>query len=994
MSPVICLLLSSLAHGATIFKTSTSSISQSNSADWSSTSGVVAPMPAASGDVAEFGALTGPTTTFTLSENVTLEGLRFADGLSSPITLGASAHQLQLGASGMVFTTNSQNVKISQNLTLTSTQTWEADLMQRGMEIDGSIASSAATHELTLKGNFTNEHGTTLNPAIATAAGANPRAFVFSGSTANTYTGKTIVETGLLILKKTNGVTAVAGDLDIKGASAVYLAADHQIASTAVLNITGGGKLILNGRAQTIGGLNGSTSTSLVEATSGGGIASTLHIHTALGSSYHFNGGIFRDGGSQPLSIVKSGAGTQIVNGSMQFTGGLTVNEGIFVIRANGNNNNSGNVRVIHDWKSNIQIGVSGTLQLDHTNAVVFTESLTRKISGAGRVEKTGTGTIRLTADNTGHTGSVTITAGSLEVSGGLAINNLSAVILSNTANAGLTVVDSEGVGSLAGGGVTGGNISLGSQTLTVGYNNTSTTYSGIISGTGNFTKVGSGTQTLSGSNTFSGVALIESGILSIQGGTAIADIGTVRLSTTDASATFHVAASEVIGRLEGGSATGGLVDLRVNALTVSEGNFAGKITGIDRGPADVTLQHKFSSLIKAGAGTLYLTNTTSDYKGFTELHAGILNVASIGDVGQASSIGQRMVENSFSDVGLIFRGGTLQYTGATAQSTNRAVRIDINGGAYIDASGSNHDATLSFTRTSSPDFFVSSGNRQLTLTGTNQGNNTWNMNIVQTGGVTTLNKTGTGHWRVTGSNNVYTGATNIQQGALLINGTVGSTAITVSSGAKLGGTGTIGGVTVVQGQLSPGGDSSLTSTNFSTGFGFGTLQFSPASSLTFSGADASFFVQLGTASQSDRIDLASASGSSLNLGTSTQLLGSFLGSNSDLKESVSDESYSKYWIAVLADGAASSGQFSNAILRDSTFWSAQLGGGALSSDWNNAHLVTVGSQMFALFYTANFSNQNLTGGNDLLLIAVIPEPHKAVLLGLGFAALFFRRRR
>ena len=54
---------------------------------------------------------------------------------------------------------------------------------------------------------------------------------------------------------------------------------------------------------------------------------------------------------------------------------------------------------------------------------------------------------------------------------------------------------NSETIGSLSrGGGSSGGNVTLGNSVLTVGANNTSTSFGGIISGSGGLTKTGSGT--------------------------------------------------------------------------------------------------------------------------------------------------------------------------------------------------------------------------------------------------------------------------------------------------------------------------------------------------------------------------------------------------------------------------------------------------------------------------------------------------------------------
>src|SRR6185503_3467001 len=57
-------------------------------------------------------------------------------------------------------------------------------------------------------------------------------------------------------------------------------------------------------------------------------------------------------------------------------------------------------------------------------------------------------------------------------------------------------------IGSLAG----SGNVSLGDGILTVGGNNSSTLFSGVISDTGNLVKTGTATLRLTGANTYSGV--------------------------------------------------------------------------------------------------------------------------------------------------------------------------------------------------------------------------------------------------------------------------------------------------------------------------------------------------------------------------------------------------------------------------------------------------------------------------------------------------------
>jgi autotransporter-associated beta strand protein len=60
--------------------------------------------------------------------------------------------------------------------------------------------------------------------------------------------------------------------------------------------------------------------------------------------------------------------------------------------------------------------------------------------------------------------------------------------------------------------------VTLGAATLTTGSDNTSTTFSGTISGTGGLTKIGAGTFVLTGTNTYSGATAVNGGRLTVNG--------------------------------------------------------------------------------------------------------------------------------------------------------------------------------------------------------------------------------------------------------------------------------------------------------------------------------------------------------------------------------------------------------------------------------------------------------------------------------------------
>lgn len=73
---------------------------------------------------------------------------------------------------------------------------------------------------------------------------------------------------------------------------------------------------------------------------------------------------------------------------------------------------------------------------------------------------------------------------------------------------------NNDSIGSLAG----AGNTNLGAAALTTGADDSSTDYSGELSGTGSLTKQGAGTMTLTGSNTYTGATIINGGSLLVNG--------------------------------------------------------------------------------------------------------------------------------------------------------------------------------------------------------------------------------------------------------------------------------------------------------------------------------------------------------------------------------------------------------------------------------------------------------------------------------------------
>jgi autotransporter-associated beta strand protein len=96
---------------------------------------------------------------------------------------------------------------------------------------------------------------------------------------------------------------------------------------------------------------------------------------------------------------------------------------------------------------------------------------------------------------------------------------SLSPVTIMNGSALDLTSVTNTAIGSLSSTDGLGSRVLLGSRTvLSVGGNNDSTAFDGVISGGGSLTKSGTGTLTLTGRNTFSGTATVSSGALVLGG--------------------------------------------------------------------------------------------------------------------------------------------------------------------------------------------------------------------------------------------------------------------------------------------------------------------------------------------------------------------------------------------------------------------------------------------------------------------------------------------
>ena len=169
----------------------------------------------------------------------------------------------------------------------------------------------------------------------------------------------------------------------------------------------------------------------------------------------------------------------------------------------------------------------------------------------SGGLVKLGSGTLCLSGANT-FSGDTAIPVGTLVVGNALALQNstLNYTIGTVKFDAGATAYTFGGLAGTQNIGLT--NTAGTALTLTVGGNGHNTTYSGTLSKTGaSLVKVGSGTLTLSGANTYDGVTTVSNGILNVNGSVAgsvtvvsgggLSGTGTVSAVTVNSNATLRL---------------------------------------------------------------------------------------------------------------------------------------------------------------------------------------------------------------------------------------------------------------------------------------------------------------------------------------------------------------------------------------------------------------------------------------------------------------------
>uniref|UniRef100_UPI0009768B5D beta strand repeat-containing protein n=2 Tax=Chlorobium sp. KB01 TaxID=1917528 RepID=UPI0009768B5D len=325
-------------------------------------------------------------------------------------------------------------------------------------------------------------------------------------------------------------------------------------------------------------------------------------------------------------------------NAADTLNGDVTVNGSGAVLDLGSNSDTVGVVTLTEG-------SITGSGTLTGSSYAVSSGTISAKLGGAGiALTKSGAGTVTLSGVNT-YTGATTISNGTLtlDATGSIAAS-------SGVANAGsFTIGGNKVIDSLTGAGST----ALGSYILTIGdSDNTSGTYSGVLSGTGGgITKAGSGTLTLSGANDFTGAVTISAGVLRAVNSSALG-------STTGGVTVESGAALELSGSITIGAET-----LRLSGAGISSGGVLRNAGGTNSYTGAVTLAE--DARITADSGTaLTLSGTING--GFA------LGISGSGSVTLGGTIGNSTPLASFTGdaaTSLFINGGSVKTTGVHSYS-------------------------------------------------------------------------------------------------------------------------------------------------------------------------------------------------------------------------------------------------------------------------------------------------------------------------------------
>jgi autotransporter-associated beta strand protein len=552
--------------------------------------------------------------TITVSGTVNSGNMTFASGSGAIVLSGGTAINL---AAATTITLDNAADTISTSLTGAATSLTKAGTGTLTLGGNNLYAGNTTVSVGTLKAGSTT--GLSANSAFSVATGAFLDLSGFNNTikSLSTATGTITNSSGAATLKfASTGATAqlFTGSLGL------------QVSGAQNTDFTNGNNTYSGG---TLVGFNNGTNNRILLS------GRTLGVGTpgAL-TNGEFGTGAITLGVSATDRAQIYMAGTNTINNAIVVNTALgnTDNAGAFQIRATGQTINGAINANLADVTFQTASGTGG---ITLNGAISGNSGLTLLAGSAGATLLTVTLTNNGTANS--YAGNTTISSVKETLTLGAANQ------LPNGAGKGNLIVTggnfkmggfSETINGLSGNGTVDG-IS-GTPTLTVGDNDQTSTFSGVIkntAGTLAVTKIGAGTLTLSGTNTYSGATAVNAGLLVFQntgakaaGTVTTISAGGIGLGVGAVSGDYsdaHVAALFNTNTLTGFN----LVSGSGVALDTTAGNFT-----------QSTALTAARALTKLGSNTLTLSGTNT-YNGTTTISAGTLKAGSAAGFSPNSAI-------------------------------------------------------------------------------------------------------------------------------------------------------------------------------------------------------------------------------------------------------------------------------------------------------------------------------------------------------------------
>jgi autotransporter-associated beta strand protein len=680
----------------------------------------------------------------------------------------------------------------------------------------------------------------------------------------NTYAGKTFVNGGTLSVLADNGLSE--GSSTIVGVNST-LDFEGQLTVDEPITLNGNGDFDFNGNVvgalTSTGGANTNVTltgavTLATPSTIGGDEFSTLTISgpltgtgdlTKIGlatlilpnSNLGFTGNAIINQGiliiEDPLALGPVSAGVITVHnpGSLQLQGSFTIGK---TLNLNGlGKNSSGALRVIggsssiDTWAGPITVGSSTSIFVDPASQLTISGIISG--GGSATLEKDGAGILILASANT-YTGPTALREGTTIITNTRSLGGVNG--FGTTVAAGATLqmggslnlpadedvtLTGSGVNNVGALHVTDGNNSINglvnlSKTPPVLVTTDGTaqmTFSNIVSGSAPLEKAGTGTLTLSGtqSNTGTGGAIVDAGTLLLAKSAGIQALaGAIfvgdGLGGRDADVLRLLQPNQIADSSNVNVVKSGLFDLNnknetINALILTGGH-------VLTGSATLTLGDNVTTNTANGQSSVIDGNLSLG--GATRTFTIAQDQANIDDL----IVNAVISSGTNSGAGIIKDGpGTMRlnavnsYTGTTSVA-NGTLKLGITNGIVTSsilsiASGGTYDLN-GFNQTVAE--LSGAGTLKLGTGNFTEGDatSTTFSGILSDSG--TFVKIGNSTLLLTGdSTGSFTGSIDLQTGTLQVDGKLGSGTVTVESGTSLSGKGSVGGITDKGGMVTPG---------------------------------------------------------------------------------------------------------------------------------------------------------------------------------------------